>query len=94
MTSASAVCSATARKPPERGTRPLLIGQAPGPNTDPGVPLSGASGRRLAALCGLGLDEFLALFDRANLLPEFPGKLGKGEKPHTTIQIEDLENIA
>jgi uracil-DNA glycosylase len=60
--------------------RPLLIGQAPGPNTDPSEPLSGASGKRLAALCGLDLEEFLARFERANLLPEFPGKIGKGDR--------------
>lgn len=61
------------------GSRPLLIGQSPGPRSDPSEPLSGASGRRLAALCGLGLDEFLALFERANVIPDFPGKLGKGD---------------
>lgn len=60
--------------------KPLLIGQAPGPATDPGLPLSGRSGARLAVLCGMDLDEFLVAFDRKNLLPMFPGKSGvKGD---------------
>lgn len=59
--------------------RVLIVGQAPGPNTDPLQPLSGRSGRRLASLCCLTLDEFLAAYDRVNLVPVFPGKLAKGD---------------
>lgn len=59
--------------------RPLVIGQAPGPRSDPRQPLSGASGRRLALLCGLELAAFLAAFERINLLPAHPGKAGKGD---------------
>jgi uracil-DNA glycosylase len=57
-----------------------VVGQAPGPNTDHREPLSGASGRRLAALCGVTLAEFLALFDRANLLDRWPGPKAKGDR--------------
>lgn len=63
-------------------SRPLIIGQAPGrcrPG-DPGEPLAGRSGGRLASLCGLPLPEFLARFERDNLLTEFPGKAGKGDR--------------
>jgi len=61
--------------------RILIIGQAPGPNTDPAEPLwpepaSGAGGR-LAAFAGLTPAEFLARFDRINLLNEFPGRKWK-----------------
>lgn len=59
--------------------KPLIIGQAPGPKTDPAEPLSGPSGRRLAALCELSLDDFLACFQRVNLMNRFPGKAGKGD---------------
>jgi uracil-DNA glycosylase len=59
--------------------KPLLIGQAPGPETDPWLPLSGRSGARLARLCRIDLDEFLAAFDRVNLIGRFPGKAGKGD---------------
>jgi uracil-DNA glycosylase len=59
--------------------RPLVIGQAPGPNTDPEQPLSGRCGARLADLCGLPQDDFLLLFDRENLVRRFPGKAGKGD---------------
>lgn len=60
--------------------RPIIVGQAPGPNTDPLEPLSGRSGARLAALCGIGLLDFLDGFDRVNLLPRFPGRAGgKGD---------------
>lgn len=57
----------------------LLIGQAPGPSSDPAEPLGGASGRRLALMCGLDLPSFLARFDRVNVLDEFPGKAGRGD---------------
>jgi len=57
----------------------IVVGQAPGPSTDPAEPLSGASGRRLASLCGLDLPDFLARFERVNLLTTYPGRLGKGD---------------
>lgn len=59
--------------------KPLLVGQAPGPRSDPAEPLSGRCGARLAELCGLELPDFLARFDRVNLIKEFPGKAGKGD---------------
>lgn len=59
--------------------KPLLIGQAPGPATDPGRPLSGRCGARLADLCGLELESFLNRFERVNLIETFPGKAGKGD---------------
>ena len=57
----------------------MIIGQAPG-RQGTGEPLSGKAGRRLAALCGLDLDAYLARFQRVNLLPVFPGKAGKGDR--------------
>lgn len=51
-----------------------VVGQAPGPNTDPAEPLSGASGRRLAALCGSAFP-----FERVNVLDAWPGRCGKGD---------------
>lgn len=65
--------------------RPLIIGQAPGPNTDPREPLSGRCGARLADLCGLSVPEFMMLFDRINLIYRFPGKAGKGD--HFPIHV-------
>ena len=59
--------------------RPLLIGQAPGPRSDPAEPLAGRCGARLAYLCGLPLDEFMRRFERVNLVGRFPGKNGKGD---------------
>lgn len=59
--------------------RPLLVGQAPGPKSDPAEPLSGRCGARLAALCGLELDQFLRAFERVNLVERFHGKAGKGD---------------
>ena len=56
----------------------MIIGQAPGQKGN-GEPLAGKAGRRLAALCGLSLDAYLARFRRVNLLPTFPGKAGKGD---------------
>lgn len=58
--------------------RPLLIGQAPGPNTDPDMPLfpspATSAGGRLARFMGLSELEYLETFDRINLLQNFPGK--------------------
>lgn len=45
--------------------KPLLIGQAPGPRTDPAVPLSGRCGSRLAELCRLEVAEFMDRFEQA-----------------------------
>lgn len=59
--------------------KPLIIGQAPGPNSDPGAPLSGRCGVRLAGLCGLTPEQFLDRFRRINLIERFPGKNGKGD---------------
>lgn len=59
--------------------KPLLIGQAPGPNSDPDEPLAGRCGARLADLCGLSEKDFLDRFERVNLLKKFPGKAAKGD---------------
>ena len=48
----------------------ILVGQAPGKRSK--EPLDGAAGRRLAALAGLDLPQFLKRFDRVNLL-DVPG---------------------
>ena len=60
----------------------LIIGQAPGGSddiSDKKRVFEGTPGRRLAGLCGLTLDEFLAAFDTINVLERFPGKQGKGD---------------
>lgn len=58
--------------------KPLIIGQAPGPNTDPRHPLpplpTSCAGGRLAELAGLTPKEYLRTFDRTNLLQFFPGR--------------------
>jgi hypothetical protein len=71
---------------------PLLIGQAPGPNTDPTLPLfpvpSTSAGGRLASFMGLTRGEYLVSFDRINLLQDFPGKTGRDDKfPMTKAKI-------
>ncbi len=53
--------------------RPLIIGAAPSRRSNPEEPLSGRSGRRLAALCGLPIEAFLEAFERRNLIDEWPG---------------------
>lgn len=60
---------------------PLIIGQAPSRMSDPDEPLSGNSGRRLAALCGLDLRTFIDGFERRNLLSRWPGSsTGAGDR--------------
>lgn len=60
--------------------RVVVVGQAPSERGDPRRPITGAIGRRLASLAGwrLGL-PFLQVVDRANLLPEFPGRARGGD---------------
>jgi hypothetical protein len=65
--------------------RPVLVGQAPGPRSDPRYPLLGghavrSAGARLQALMGLGLVEYARLFCRRNLLEAWPGHAGKGDR--------------
>lgn len=61
--------------------KPLLVGQAPGPNTDPDAPLFPfpltSTGGRLRLLMGISRGEYVRHFDRINLFRNFPGK-GKG----------------
>lgn len=63
---------------------PLLIGQAPGPNTDPSLPLfpvpSTSAGGRLQSFMGLTRGQYLVSFDRINLLQDFPGRTGRDDK--------------
>lgn len=58
--------------------KPLIIGEAPGKHGDATKPVEGRIGARLAACCGLTLDEFLNTFDRINLLDEQPQDAPKG----------------
>ena len=64
--------------------KPLIIGQAPGPSTDPLHPLCplprSGTGGRLAEFAGLTAQEYTDLFDRANLLQFFPGKWKRDDK--------------
>ncbi len=60
--------------------RPLIVAQAPSSRSDPREPLSGMSGQRLAYLCDLSFPDFLASFERVNLLDAYPGKIGKGDR--------------
>jgi hypothetical protein len=61
-----------------------LIGQAPGPKTDPDLPLyplpRTSAGGRLKKLTGLTTGQYLKAFDRVNLLHKFPGRTGTDDK--------------
>lgn len=58
----------------------VLIGMAPGPNTDPRAPLfpmpASSAGGRLQQFSGLTRHGYFRLFDRVNCLTHFPGKSG------------------
>lgn len=61
----------------------VLIGQAPGPDGDPKEPLKGGrSSTLIYLLSGCATEyQYEALYDRRNLLPEWPGYAnGKGDK--------------
>jgi uracil-DNA glycosylase len=57
--------------------KPLIIGPAPGRGN--GETLAGLSGRRIANLCGISVDEYLAKFERINLLPKCPEEFCNAE---------------
>lgn len=63
---------------------PLLIGQAPGPNTDPALPLhplpKTSTGGRLAELIGMSPVDYHRSFERINLLQDFPGQHKRDDK--------------
>ena len=53
--------------------RPVLVGERPGPNCSPKAPLypipHNSAGGRLCRMCGLSAAEYLATYDRVNLIP-------------------------
>lgn len=63
--------------------QPLLIGQAPGPNTSPWAVLyprpRTSAGGRLVSLMGLDVRTYLRLFQRINLLQEHPGRWSRDD---------------
>lgn len=72
--------------------RPLLIGQAPGPNTDAARPLwpqpLSSTGGRMALHMGLTPEQFVSTFDRINLLNEFPGRWKRDDKfPQASARV-------
>lgn len=48
--------------------RVILVGEAPSKNEVTETPIAGRIGRRLAACAGLSFDEYMARFERVNLL--------------------------
>lgn len=64
----------------------LIVGPAPSASSDPTSPWDAASGRRLAALMGMSLEEFLGTFDRACLFDKFPGRLANSSGDAFPIQ--------
>lgn len=64
--------------------KPIIIGQAPGPNTDPMEPLhplpSTGTGGRLLEVMGISPEDYLAMFRRTNLLHCFPGQWRKEDR--------------
>lgn len=61
-------------------TRPLIVGEAPGPRTDPAVPLDGRAARRIAALAGIDVPTLRRRARIRNILPAWPGPAGKGSE--------------
>ena len=71
----------------------LIIGQAPAQKDDPGNPLTGKTGLRLANYMDLHLEEFLTTFDRANLFDKYPGKNEKGKGDAFPIQQATINSF-
>jgi len=58
----------------------MLIGQAPNKTGDPGVPLEGRAGKKIAELFRISFEEYLVRTHRTNIFPRFQGKVGKGDR--------------
>jgi len=58
--------------------RPILVGEAPGPNTDPYRPLncdeSTSAGGRLRDIMRIDRDQYNMMFDKINLMPLKPDR--------------------
>lgn len=74
-------------------SRIIIIGQAPSRASDPREPLSGRSGARLASLCGLAMPEFLARFERWNLLDAHPGRR-EGVEGDVYVGVREARRLA
>ena len=70
--------------------KPLIVGEAPGKGGDPTKPIEGRIGARLADCCDLTMAEFLATFDRVNLLQVQPQDGGKG----ATFNVQEARRVA
>lgn len=57
----------------------IIVGQAPSRSSDPDRPLDGTSGRRLANLLGLTVDEMMQRFKCINLIDFYPGRSPEGK---------------
>jgi len=61
--------------------RIVLIGQAPSKRGDPAKPLEGKLiVSRLAGICGIDKEQYMAATERYNVLRRWPGKNGKGDR--------------
>jgi len=58
----------------------VLIGQAPGKDGNPSVPLVGRPTRFLSKISGVKEEDILSATERMNVLDFFPGKNGKGDR--------------
>lgn len=72
--------------------KPLLVGQAPGPNTDPDLPLfpypkTSAAGR-LKRIMDISMGDYLRTFDRVNVFRDFQG--GKPSRDHFPLTTAKL----
>lgn len=56
------------------GSSTLIVGQAPVKGQDPDRPVTGRIAARIAGFMGVTEAEFVAAFDRTNLIREWPGK--------------------
>ena len=69
--------------------RTIIVGEAPGPRTDPSEPLNGYTGHRMASLMQLDHGEFLQRFERINLLDE-PKEEGKFDLARAKAKADDV----
>jgi hypothetical protein len=69
----------------------LLIGQAP--SRDGATNFEGSSGKFLATLCGLSHAGWMDLFERVNVLQNFPGRKHRGDHFPIAEAIEVAERM-
>lgn len=73
--------------------KPLIIGEAPSKHGDPDKPIEGKIGNRLAHAGGITFEDYMACFERVNLLHVRQEYSGKGSAFNKAEALEHANKL-